>query len=354
MQTRKWTEWTSWLVLPAVFLFVGTVTGAAENGRRVPNRAVWVHQVTVPGEQGYWIGIMGGSIDPLLKKHLQIDAGVVVQHVVPDSPANKAGIQEDDILLKFGDEKVADVRRLAEIISGNEGKEAKVTLVREGQEQTVAVTPEKRPDTVPMPPLPQATDWKKFKEWMEKLQKGETGEDPLRMRFMHPGIVMPKEWEDWSSPPFRPHRFHLVLPKNTSITITKEEEGPAKIVVKKDDKTWEVTEDKLDELPEEVRQIVSGVLGRGVRFLIPGAGDFRFEWDGQRFGRPIRPLPKRGPDAEDGGDEEPGGAVADDQLDAVLKKLDEMNQRFRQREQEMQREMERLRKEVESLKKKEV
>ena len=52
------------------------------------------------------------------------------------------------------------------------------------------------------------------------------------------------------------------LPKDMSVTITKEGEQPAKIVVKQGDKTWETTEDKLDDLPDEVRGHVQSFLGR--------------------------------------------------------------------------------------------
>jgi len=297
---------------------------------------------------------MGSPVDPLLKKHLKIHVGVLIQHVVRDSPADKAGIKEGDILLKFGDAEVSDVMELAKVIADTGDKQSKVLIVREGREKTLTVTPAERPDRVPIPPIAHAKDLKEIKDWMEKLQKGEIGEYPLRMWSMQPGVVVPKEWRGVHPPRIGHHHFHLALPKNTSVVITRADDGPAKIVVKKDGETWEVDEDKLDELPEDVRRIVKGVLGRNLDFTIPGGGNFRFEWDGKQFKQPILPAPKRAlvPKAE--GDKKTGAPSADRDLDAVLKKLEEMNQRFREREKETQRQMDKLRQEVERLKRTEI
>lgn len=354
MQTRKWTKLAGWLMLPAVLLFAGAATGAADDGPWAPNRVAWAYQVAQAGEGAYWIGVMGAPVDPLLQKHLKIDAGVVIQHVVPDSPADKAGIKEDDILLKFGDKKVGDVMQLAKVIADTKDKESKVLLVHEGKEKTVTVTPAERPDTIPMPPMPPATDLQQLKDWMERLQKGELGEHPLRMWSMQPGVVVPKELKDFHLPnPARRFQFQFVLPKNTSVAISRLEDGPAKIVVKKDGKTWEVNENELDKLPEDIRQIVKGMLGRRPAIAIPG-GEFRFEWDGKRFKQPILPAPKIAPIPRGQDDKKPGDASGGQDLGTVLKKLDEMNKRLRDQEKETQREMEKLRQEVERLKKTEV
>lgn len=355
MPTHKWTQWAGWLVLPAVLLFAGAVTCDADDGHRAPNRVAWVYEVAHADAGGYWIGVMGAPVDPLLQKHLKIDAGIVIQHVVPDSPADKAGIKEDDILLKFADAEVRDVMELAKVIADTGDKESKVVIVHEGKEKTVTVTPAERPDTMPMPLIPPATDLKELKDWMEKLQKGELGEHPLRMWSMQPGVVIPKEWKDFHLPnPSRPLQLQFFPPKNTSVTITRAEEGPAKIVVKKDGKTWEVNEDELDKLPDDVRQIVKGMLGRRPAIAFPG-GNLRLDWNGKRFKQPIPLAPKQLKTIpEEERDKKTKEPPAGQDLGTVLKKLDEMNKRLREREKETQREMDKLRQEVERLKKTEV
>ena len=58
-----------------------------------------------------------------------------------------------------------------------------------------------------------------------------------------------------------------------TVTISKQGKEPAKITVKQGDKSWEVTEDDLDQLPEEVRPHVEPMLGRLVVPLPAGVGD---------------------------------------------------------------------------------
>jgi hypothetical protein len=354
MTTRKRTQWTGWLVLPTIVLLAGSTIRADEDGRAAPRPSGWasaaMHLLTA-GDDGYWIGIMGAPIDPLLKTHLRIESGVVVQHVVPDSPADKAKIKASDILLKFGDADISDVLGLAKAVGENEGKEVKITLLREGKERTVSVTPAKQPERWPVPSTPHPVDWRKFQDWMKKLEKGQLPEYPLDMWFVQPGVVLPKEWKDLQrGMPFSIKRA-LRLPKNTSVTVTKTEEGPAKIVVKKDGETWEVNEDELDKLPEGVREIVKGVLGGGFSFSIPGqgGGEFRFEWPDRPSKHGLRPAPK--PDAEEEAGAESGEAPAEEQSDALRKKFDDMNRRMREREKEIEHEMEKMRKEIDRLKK---
>ena len=96
----------------------------------------------------YWLGILVAPADALLKTHLGIEAGVVVEQVVPESPAAKAGIQVNDILIQFGDAKLADVEALQKAVSENKDREAKLTLLRAGKQTTANVKPQVRPADV--------------------------------------------------------------------------------------------------------------------------------------------------------------------------------------------------------------
>ena len=46
--------------------------------------------------------------------HLGIEHGIVVQEVVNDSPAAKAGLQKQDILIQAGDQPLTDLKTLVE------------------------------------------------------------------------------------------------------------------------------------------------------------------------------------------------------------------------------------------------
>jgi hypothetical protein len=67
--------------------------------------------------------------------------GVKVAGVTPGSPAEKAGVKEGDVLLKVGDEDVANLQGFSGILRGlTPGQTVKVVLSRGGQEQTLDVT----------------------------------------------------------------------------------------------------------------------------------------------------------------------------------------------------------------------
>lgn len=66
--------------------------------------------------------------------------GLVVDEVLPDSPAKAAGVERYDVLTKFDDQKLVDSAQLAALV-GAAGKDAEVslTLLRRGQETKVTL-----------------------------------------------------------------------------------------------------------------------------------------------------------------------------------------------------------------------
>src|SRR4051812_28528861 len=52
-----------------------------------------------------WIGVMGAPMDESLRKHFDLEdgQGILVGDVMQGSPADKAGIKKNDILLSSGD-----------------------------------------------------------------------------------------------------------------------------------------------------------------------------------------------------------------------------------------------------------
>lgn len=83
------------------------------------------------------------------KNNLDIDYGVLVQRgdgkgevaVVPGSPADKAGITENDIILSIDGKKIDADHPLASIVrDASVGQTVRVEMLRKGKEQTVPVT----------------------------------------------------------------------------------------------------------------------------------------------------------------------------------------------------------------------
>ena len=105
-----------------------------------------------------FIGISGGTITPELAKalNLPVEEGVIVQTVVKDGPADKAGIEAGgttatingeevrlggDIITEVEGEKLKSMDQLVEIIQGSKpGDELQLTILRGDQEKTADVT----------------------------------------------------------------------------------------------------------------------------------------------------------------------------------------------------------------------
>lgn len=68
--------------------------------------------------------------------HQQVIAGSVVE----GSPADKAGIEELDVITSINGEEVTTSAELREVTSANAGKQVEVTYERDGQSQTTELT----------------------------------------------------------------------------------------------------------------------------------------------------------------------------------------------------------------------
>src|SRR5215510_909914 len=71
--------------------------------------------------------------------------GVGVTEVLKDSPAEKAGLRKDDVIVRFDGESVTSVRKLTRLVSeSSPDQTVRLTISRGGVEQEVSVTLSKR------------------------------------------------------------------------------------------------------------------------------------------------------------------------------------------------------------------
>lgn len=71
--------------------------------------------------------------------------GVGVTEVIKDSPAEKAGLRKDDVILRFDGESVTSVRKLTRLVSESSADQTvRLTISRGGAEQEVTATLSKR------------------------------------------------------------------------------------------------------------------------------------------------------------------------------------------------------------------
>ncbi len=97
-------------------------------------------------------GYLGVNIQPITPEiadglGLKEPRGALVSDVQPDTPAAKAGIRAGDAVLAVNNEPIKDARELSRRISSLQpGASVKLTLIRDGKEQTVEASLAKLPD----------------------------------------------------------------------------------------------------------------------------------------------------------------------------------------------------------------
>ncbi len=95
-----------------------------------------------------WLGVKMLTVTPAIQSEygLAVDYGALVVELVSDSPADKAGLEPDDVITKFGDVETRDTDQLrAAIRSHVPGDKVTVTYVRGTSTATVDVTLVQRP-----------------------------------------------------------------------------------------------------------------------------------------------------------------------------------------------------------------
>ena len=68
--------------------------------------------------------------------------GVVIEEVQPDSPAEKAGLKQADVIVEFDGEHVRGARQFGRLVQETPpGRTVKATITRDGQKRDVQITP---------------------------------------------------------------------------------------------------------------------------------------------------------------------------------------------------------------------
>jgi membrane-associated protease RseP (regulator of RpoE activity) len=105
-----------------------------------------------------WLGIALGDVPDALYTQLEQiippGQGVLVTGVMPDSPAAKAGIHTNDVLLAYDDQKLYSPRQLAGLVRADHpDKTVAIQLVEQGKLKTLHVTLGKQSQAASMPPF---------------------------------------------------------------------------------------------------------------------------------------------------------------------------------------------------------
>src|SRR5438105_9936810 len=96
---------------------------------------------------GAFLGVAGEDItkENMARYGMREVRGVGVTQVIKDSPAEKAGLKKDDVILRFDGESVTSVRKLTRLVSEAAADQTvRLAISRGGAEQELSVTLSKR------------------------------------------------------------------------------------------------------------------------------------------------------------------------------------------------------------------
>lgn len=89
-----------------------------------------------------FIGVITRDLNPEVRAQAGVPDGfgLLVAEVMPDSPAKDAGLQQHDVLILFGDQRLVNVEQLSALVrSQKKGDEVSLTVKRGGEEKKLTV-----------------------------------------------------------------------------------------------------------------------------------------------------------------------------------------------------------------------
>lgn len=109
-----------------------------------------------PPKPTRYLGVVTSPLPPELSAQLGLAEGfgLLVNEVLPESPATQAGVQKWDVLTRFNDQQLVSAEQFATLVRAEaKDAEAALTLTRKAQEQklTIKVGEKLMPERRPMP-----------------------------------------------------------------------------------------------------------------------------------------------------------------------------------------------------------
>jgi S1-C subfamily serine protease len=103
--------------------------------RRVADQLISEGRVSYP-----WLGMSGTDLDPWTAKEYGVDKGTLVRQVAPESPAQRAGLQVQDVVTEVERSPISTMNELMMLVRRHEpGEQLDLTVVRSGIPRTVKV-----------------------------------------------------------------------------------------------------------------------------------------------------------------------------------------------------------------------
>ena len=128
------------LVIPLLLGGTACSHGRGEHGTIV--------RVTSPDQKQGYLGVSIQDMTRRLAKSMDVKTteGALVNNVVEDSPAEEAGVKDEDVIIEYDGKKVADSDELREMVRATRpGSNVSIVVMRKDERKTFTATIEKEP-----------------------------------------------------------------------------------------------------------------------------------------------------------------------------------------------------------------
>lgn len=209
------------------------------------------------GERGYMgVELDGAPLPDLLIKHLGLGAGqgVRIRNITVDSPADRAGLERDDIIVGLQGETVTSVEQIVETVrAAGVGGEVSLDVIHLGQRKSLQLKLEAAREGVSLkyPPEPEAMEtWRPGKIFKMAPDGRKWMEVPLH-DMPEFNVDVDRFFKDI-------HTFHHVEDGGSyTITIKGDPaDEDSEVIVQAEGKEYRATVGKLDAIPEKYRDRV--------------------------------------------------------------------------------------------------
>jgi serine protease Do len=125
-------------------LAVAFARPAYGQGRQLPPGAdrLWLQEFALLEGPGSRIGVTARDLDSAEATRLNVQGGVLVETVGPDSPAAKAGLRASDVVVEFDGERVRSLRQFTRLVRETPpDRPVQMAVLRDGRRTELSVTP---------------------------------------------------------------------------------------------------------------------------------------------------------------------------------------------------------------------
>ena len=104
-------------------------------------------RIRAPKGSDIWIGVRMAPVPAPLAAHLGDAGGLMVANVAKDSPADKAGLRQYDVITAFAGDEINSTDDLVNAIAENGKSRTRITVLRGGDQKSLRIKPASRPES---------------------------------------------------------------------------------------------------------------------------------------------------------------------------------------------------------------